>query len=440
MESVIGRQHPARRGRIRSIRSLEISGSGKAGVVSRSSGNRTSGILARIESDHNERKHGSDRNSWYRKRFRSVVASVSLKAFFRGAGEKISIPALPAGRVGVGDSPKKYRNPSKNLLSISFSPLEQGFLAGMLIFFFLSMLFLTAPQTERALKYSPFDTTVSLDGVSPPQAFSEKEERAASSADDRNVSAEAEELDVSRFQSLSFDTHEVEAGDTLSGIARRYDITLDTLVSFNQISDSRAVQIGTEFKIPSRSGLRHIVERGESVYSVAEKYSVSNEDILDVNDLETATLNVGDELFIPGARMRSTELRLILGELFISPTSGRMSSGFGTRPDPFTGRRSFHNGVDWSNIPGTKVVASMAGRVVEVGTNRIYGRYVIVEHPEGFQSMYGHLGSVDVSKGQRVSQRQRVGTMGNTGRSTGPHLHFSLFENGRPVDPLQHVH
>ena len=441
MESVIGRQHPARRGRIRSIRSPEVSGGGHSGSTPRSHWNRKKGILARIESEEYDRKRSLDRNAWYRRRFRFPVSVASLKELFRTAGGKLAIPTSPGGRVRVSDfSSKGYRNPSEGMLSTSFSPHEQGFLAGLLLFFFLLLFVLTTPEIEQTFKYSPFNAPIDLEAVSAPRALSGERARSPAGTDNRNVSAEAEELDISRFQSLSFDTHVVEAGDTLSGIAQRYGITLDTLVSFNQITDSRAVQIGTEFEIPSRSGLRHIVERGESVYSVAEEYSVSMEDILDVNDLETATLNIGEELFIPDARMRSTELRLILGELFITPTTGRFSSGFGTRADPFTGRRSFHNGVDWTNLPGTPVVASMAGRVVEVGSNRIYGRYVIIEHPEGFQSMYAHLGSVEVTRGQRISQRQRVGAMGNTGRSTGPHLHFSLFENGRPVDPLQHVH
>ena len=310
----------------------------------------------------------------------------------------------------------------------------------MLLFFFVSLFVLTAPQLERAFTYSPFSASISLEGVSPPGALTAESDAVSAPADDRHVSSDAEDLDISRFESLSFETHVVESGDTLSGIAQQYGITLDTLVSFNQISDSRAVQIGTEFDIPNRSGLRHIVERGDSVNSLAEQYSVSLEQILDANDLDSTNLNIGDELFIPDARMRSTELRLILGELFVMPTTGRKTSGFGTRTDPFTGRRSFHNGVDWANSPGTSVVASMAGRVVEVGNNRVYGRYVIIEHPEGFQSMYGHLSSVAVNQGQRVNQQQRIGGMGNTGRSTGSHLHFSLFENGRPVDPMKHLH
>ncbi len=441
MESVIGRQQPAGRGRFGRVRSLKFSGREHSGVAVRLPDSRGRGILSRIESNGYGSQNGSGRPSWLLRTVWSRWNTGGIKAFFRPAGGKRTVSVSTNSGLKIPDfSSGAFRNSSQHLLGIDFSPHEQGFLAGMLLFFFVSLFVLTTPQVESIFNSSPFNAPISLEEISAPQALQDSGGAVSGRGDGRHVSADAEDLDISRFQSLSFDTHVVQSGDTLSGIAQRYGITLDTLVSFNQISDSRTVQIGTEFDIPSRSGLRHIVERGESVSSVAGQYSVSVEEILDVNDLDSTTLSVGDELFIPGARMRSTELRLILGELFVKPTAGRMTSGFGTRTDPFTGRRSFHNGVDWANAPGTPVVAAMAGRVVEVGNNRVYGRYVIIDHPEGFQSMYAHLGSTSVREGQRVSQRQRIGGMGNTGRSTGSHLHFSLFENGRPVDPLRHVH
>lgn len=326
------------------------------------------------------------------------------------------------------------------LLQSDLVPIDQGFVAGCLLFILVGVLSLTSPAVELWLSYAPFPDRIELNTVSVPDALSTEKSANAVSVSDRHVDGAAAELDVSRFETLSFDTHTVQRGETISGVAQRYGITVDTLVSFNQISDSRRVQVGTEFEIPSRSGLRHIVGSGESLSAIAGRYSVAVEDILDANDLQTSSISAGDELFIPGARMRQTELRLILGELFVRPTTGRLTSGFGNRTDPFTGRRSFHNGVDWANAPGTPVVASMAGRVVDIGRNPVYGNYVIIQHPENFQSLYAHLQTITVNQGQYVSQRQRIGAMGNTGRSTGSHLHFSLFENGRPVDPLRHVH
>ena len=143
----------------------------------------------------------------------------------------------------------------------------------------------------------------------------------------------------------------------------------------------------------------------------------------------------GQELFIPGGRLPSRELDRILGKLFIYPTQGRLSSGFGVRPDPFTGIRRFHNGLDLANRQGTPVRAAMTGRVAMVGYNANFGKYVILSHPDGYQTLYGHLDEFLVARGQAVKQGQAIGRMGNTGYSTGPHLHFSVFHRGEPVNP-----
>ncbi|WP_438829573.1 M23 family metallopeptidase [Alkalispirochaeta alkalica] len=111
------------------------------------------------------------------------------------------------------------------------------------------------------------------------------------------------------------------------------------------------------------------------------------------------------------------------------------------RPDPFTGQRRFHNGVDIVNAMRTPVRAAASGRVVHVESQiGNYGRFVILRHADGFQTLYAHLDSYSVRVGQNVSRGQQIGAMGNTGRSTGPHLHFSVIHNGRFVNPLRYLH
>ncbi|THB66467.1 MAG: M23 family metallopeptidase [Spirochaetaceae bacterium] len=248
------------------------------------------------------------------------------------------------------------------------------------------------------------------------------------------------ELDLSRFELLSFSEYTMEPGDTLSGVAQRYNLRMDTLVSFNKITDVRRMQIGESLQIPNRNGLRHVVRRGESLNSVADRYAMTTTEIIDANNLRSQTLSIGQELFIPDARMNDTDLKMVLGELFVYPVRGRFTSGFGYRNDPFTGVRRFHNGIDIANAAGTRILAARVGRVVDVGRHSGYGNYVIVSHDGGFQSLYAHLSEVLVQRGQRVSQGQRLGSMGSTGRSTGSHLHFSIFHNGNPVDPLRYLH
>ena len=135
--------------------------------------------------------------------------------------------------------------------------------------------------------------------------------------------------------------------------------------------------------------------------------------------------------------MNANELNRVLGNLFLYPVVGRISSYFGERPDPFTGVANYHNGIDIVNRPGTSIRAAMAGTVADVGFNYNYGNYVILKHSGQYQTLYGHLTRYLVRRGQRVQQGETIGELGTTGYSTGPHLHFSVFHNGQPVDPLR---
>ena len=231
--------------------------------------------------------------------------------------------------------------------------------------------------------------------------------------------------------------YEVKPGDTLSGISKTYNIDVGTLISYNKIEDVRRIWVGAKLKIPDIDGLPYVVRGGDSLESIAEKHGVPLNDILDANNLDSEIITAGDQLFIPGARISEYDYKKATGTLFLYPTSGRLSSPYGYRIDPFTGVRRMHYGLDIANRTGTDIRATMAGTVVVVGDQpQGYGNYVVIRHSRGFQSLYGHMDTVLVRKGQRVSQGQKIGRMGNSGRSTGSHLHFSLYRNNVPVDPL----
>ncbi len=125
----------------------------------------------------------------------------------------------------------------------------------------------------------------------------------------------------------------------------------------------------------------------------------------------------------------------------ISPVDGEhwISSGFGWRRSPFTGRREFHNGLDMAGREGTPVVAVADGRVVRVVRDRRLGNAVAVDHGDGIETVYGHLGRVDVAQGQKVVRGQRLGGMGSTGRSTGPHVHYAVKVDGKFVNPRPYL-
>jgi murein DD-endopeptidase MepM/ murein hydrolase activator NlpD len=242
------------------------------------------------------------------------------------------------------------------------------------------------------------------------------------------------------LDSISTSSYTVRSGDTISGIAQRFSLSMDTVISFNNIQDARSLKAGTVLTIPNSSGLKYRVRRGDYLGGIARKFGVALNELLDWNNLETSVIVPGQELFIPSARLSEMERNRVFGRLFIYPTKGRITDRFGMRRDPFTGMRRFHNGVDLAAAVGTPVIASMSGKVAMLGYNPTYGKYLILTHPEGFQTLYGHLDAFRVQKGESVSQGQRIADMGNSGYSTGSHLHFSIFRKGEPIDPFEYLH
>jgi murein DD-endopeptidase MepM/ murein hydrolase activator NlpD len=239
---------------------------------------------------------------------------------------------------------------------------------------------------------------------------------------------------------LYFTAYKVRRGETLSGIAEDFNVSLDTVVSFNGVKNARTLQPGKILKIPSMSGILYSAKAGDSAAKVAAANGVSADRVIEANGLLSDALESGRSLFLPDAKLASFTLREISGDLFGWPARGWISSWYGWRSDPFTGSRVFHNGIDIGVDTGTPVRAAMDGVVSETGYNSSFGNYIVLSHHAGWQSLYGHLQSVSVKAGQRLVPGQRIGYSGNTGYSTGPHLHFSVFKNGRTVNPYNVLH
>lgn len=244
---------------------------------------------------------------------------------------------------------------------------------------------------------------------------------------------------VNFTQPVSYQTYKVRSGDTISGIAKKFGLTnISTLISVNDIGNVRQLAAGQKLKIPSIDGIIYTVKKGDSLSSITDKYKISLEQLLDVNELTSETLTAGQQLFLPGAAMDATSLRNAMGELFKLPISAkfRWSSPYGYRIDPIAGVKSFHTGTDMACPTGTPILAAMSGRVTTTGLNRVYGNYVIIDHGNGYQTLYAHMSKIIASKGQWVSQGTRIGLVGSTGYSTGPHLHFTVYKNGKLIDPM----
>ena len=242
-------------------------------------------------------------------------------------------------------------------------------------------------------------------------------------------------VDLSLLKGFKIREHRIVSGESLSTIANKYNIDLGTIISFNNIKNARKINSGTTIKIPDKTGLFYKVTKGDSLGSIAAKFNVELNSLLDINNIDSYLIKPGQELFIPGAKMNSFDLKKALGELFLYPVSGRLTSPYGYRKDPFTGRRMMHYGMDISNYPGTKVRATLDGKVLMCSYSSIYGKFVIIKHQDNYQSLYAHLDKYRVREGENVVQGQIIGELGNTGRSTGPHLHFSIYHNQKPIDP-----
>lgn len=260
--------------------------------------------------------------------------------------------------------------------------------------------------------------------------------------------------------------YEVKSGDTLSEIALTVNIPMDKIVEMNDSLDDEntTLQIGQQLIIT-------VPEPELSVTRVEQNYYAESYDAeVEIIDVDTWYTNQTEVLQQPSAGFRKIVAnvsyvdgkevaREILKEevvmeavprvmkrgtkippTYIWPVSGgRQTSGFGRRNAPKKGASTNHKGVDWAVPTGTPVRASSGGTVTKAGWGSGYGYVVYIDHVDGRQTRYGHLSKVLVSVGQKVKQGDRIALSGNTGVSTGPHLHFEMRINGTPVNPRDYV-
>jgi len=223
---------------------------------------------------------------------------------------------------------------------------------------------------------------------------------------------------------VKYSVYEVKKGDTLSEIAEQFDLTLDTLISVNGFTSAKSLKPGQLLKIPNESGIIYVPAKAQTIEEIAEQYSVNVDRLIEANGLLSEQIAAGRPLFLPDVRLPAAMLREISGMLFKWPVGGRLTSWFGWRKDPFTGRRSFHNAIDIAAPYGTPIGAAMEGRVIETGYSPILGKYVMMSHSGGWKTVYGHMSEVIAKEGQYIAQGERIGRIGTTGYSTGPHVHL----------------
>lgn len=242
--------------------------------------------------------------------------------------------------------------------------------------------------------------------------------------------------------------YEVSSGETISSIADKFGISTDTIKWANDLTNVNQVKPKDKLKILPVTGVAHVVKSGDSLESLAKKYSANEQAIVDFpfNDVpDDFKLKAGQTLVIPdGSPPEAPPKKPQPQFLAKGPKSPAFSAPFGAQfVWPAGGEISqhyawYHPGVDIANRSAPGIAASDGGTVLIAGwpDGQGYGNRVVLDHGNGYRSMYAHLSNVYVSVGETVSRGQLIGQMGSTGRSTGTHLHLEIHYKGVPVNPL----
>lgn len=239
--------------------------------------------------------------------------------------------------------------------------------------------------------------------------------------------------------------YEVQEGDTVASIAKKFGIDEDTIRWQNNLTKDR-IKVGQTLEILPVTGMAHKVVKGDTVYSIAKKYDSDPQAIADFpfnsfsND-ETFELAIGQLVIVPegvkpadiivSPRIRQITPNagtVVASGQFVWPTAGTISQNYSW----------YHKGIDIANSAAPAILAADAGRVIVAGwpDNTGYGNRVVIDHGNGYKTLYAHMQKIYVISGQTVKRGDAIGQMGSTGRSTGTHLHFEVIQSGAHLGPL----
>lgn len=235
-------------------------------------------------------------------------------------------------------------------------------------------------------------------------------------------------VDLGKSGTGAISVYIVRSGDTIGDIAEMFGVSVNTIMWANDLK-SKTLKVGQELVILPISGVKHTVKSGDTLQTIAKKYKADLDDVLSYNSIPAnAKLSIGDTIIIPDGVISVTQTSSVSG----GSSSQTVPSGYYLRPIN-GGRKSQgvhgHNGVDLAAPVGTPILASADGKVIlsrTGGWNGGYGTYVVVSHSNGTQSLYAHMKDNNVSVGDIVKQGQVIGTIGMTGKTTGPHIHFEI--------------
>ena len=239
----------------------------------------------------------------------------------------------------------------------------------------------------------------------------------------------------------------VVAGDTLYGIAKKYNLSAETIMFANGLEKNPdLLRLGQKLTILPTDGILHTVAQKDTLDKIAKAYKVKPEAIVNYSlnhlDGKNPQIAVGQRLLVPGGKKEIPQVATVYkgsaapkgaktgtGRL-IWPASGMLTQAF----------KPLHRALDLARAIGTPIKAADNGYVVVAGwSNAGYGNYIVIDHGNGLQTLYGHLSRIFVKPGNVVTRGAVIGNMGSTGNSTGPHLHFEVIKRGVRVNPRSYL-
>lgn len=323
----------------------------------------------------------------------------------------------------------------------------------------------TALAQTRALQTLQSSATIPAISLTAPLPMAAGPKPSAPQAASRTtVRGSAASLVTPAVNVVSEETHVVvQEGQTLWEIALTHDVTVEALAAANGIGHDDLIQVGQRLVVPGKSAVSAsptrtpaptsprrtarqfsvVVGDGETLWEIAQTYGISVDAIIDANALPNGDLiRPGQRLMIPGGTAdvpsrvtlsRSLSSAVSIAQSFVWPARGRLTSRFGWR------WQRHHDGIDIAAPYGTQIYAAKAGRVTFAGWYYGYGRAVIIDHGNGVSTLYGHASKLLVRTGAVVEAGALIALVGSTGDATGPHLHFEIRVNGRPLNPLKYL-
>lgn len=380
------------------------------------------------------------------------IASVAIPPTFPTASPT-DLRLSPEQQATVGDFVHKLQAQSKQLLADQVTPMR---LAGHLSVLVVAAIILVLsqvklPEWNISLDALPNNALGALETGTAPKATLITTENKDGELLTGSLQQPAVPFTIIKQEAAvttpdsrqTIEVYTVKKGDTVLGIAERFGLQPETIMWANADLEQNPdrLQIGQQLNILPINGVLHVVKPGETLSGLASKYKVDLAQILDYqpNNLvdQTAQIKVGSQLVIPGGTKPYVTQAIVTsysgpvdqlgsGE-FSWPTVGQISQGYW----------GGHPAVDIASWIGAPVRSADSGVVVEAGGgwSNGYGNHVIVDHGNGFATLYAHLTSIYVKPGESVARGDQVGTVGSTGNSTGPHLHFEIRYQGVPRNP-----